>query len=774
MKKLSSGQEIQKRLVENITLLYTLCEVPGEPEENDVHSGHDEGRQLSRDRERQLTDSFAFISATTDDMLRVMAVSIEEDPDKKGMTIRLASNTGDLSDITQGLNGIGRTLEQASLRSRIRIARRNRRKADSGPPEKPRIDIQQDLFRQIVTLDEPRILSRLRAMGTRKGKKKSELLSSLKRVVHDESIFGPDEISQAKITSMRSCTIQLSEIFSQFETARMNHSPIKVQRDILIDLLIQIGNFDVDCLETVLAMSPVNVIHPDTKAYLPRAMRKIGRYFRIACDLTSAARSPEYTLFRRISVQSIEQPHFDMAFKVDHSVDFDHAVERVTRSSHQHFLDAYSSEDISAARTKFESHMTGRIASWKIHAEIQLLLFYVQHPHMPRPRIIGSSKSACYLCNLFIQLHGEFGTPRTHGRLYDRWILPEKLINKSAANTHLLSVIDRFNEALEAKITHVLTSQTRSFPHPNESVLFSRQPWSSNSTLAETLKQASIQEIVESTHSNPTKDQTRPLSNTSSRKQASIQETVDPTHSSSSRGRTKSPPNTSFREQASIQEIVRPPPASSSRERSPIQKIEPPTRPSPSIDQTAPQHTTPPRPNSSIDPKPPLHNPPPHSPPTPPASTPRDQSVPQPHLENSEPDIHRTQPSKPTPSITAPHHLYPGATSTSHKLLTPHDTLIIDTGPVMLHASCSNHPPDTLTNEPEHPRACWIHVQCTTSASCGPRGDDDEGNLELVDIESLAEDRDTVVEGGAAWSSKRLALRVRGQVIVVQYTFGDR
>lgn len=127
MKKLSSGQEIQKRLVENITLLYTLCEVPGEPKENDIHSGHDEGRQLPRDRERQLTDSFAFISATTDDMLRVMAVSIEEDADKKGMTIRLASNTGDLSDITQGLKGIARTLEQASLRSRIEIARRRRR-----------------------------------------------------------------------------------------------------------------------------------------------------------------------------------------------------------------------------------------------------------------------------------------------------------------------------------------------------------------------------------------------------------------------------------------------------------------------------------------------------------------------------------------------------------------------------------------------------------------------------------------------------------------------
>lgn len=568
----------------------------------------------------------------------------------------------------------------------------------------------------------------------------------------------------------------MSGIFSRFETARGNDSPIGRSQDLLIDLLIRIDEFDIEGLKAVLAMSPVNVINPNIKTSLPRGLKKLGRYFRVTCDLISAARSPAYNLFRRISVQSIEQPHFNMAFKVDHSVDFDHAVERVTGSSYQHLLDAYSSKDISVARTKFESHMTGRTARWKIHAEIQLLLFYVQHPHMPRPRIIGSSKSACYLCNLFIQLHGEFGTPRTHGRLYDRWILPEKLINKSAANTHLLSVIDRFNEALEAKITHVLTSQTRSFPHPNESVLFSRQPWSSNSTLAETLKQASIQEIAESTHSNPTKDQTRPLSNTSSRKQASIQETVDPTHSSSSRGRTKSPPNTSFREQASIQEIVRPPPASSSREQSPIQKLEPPTRPSPSIDQTAPPRTTPPGPNSPIDPKPPLHNPPPHSPPTPPASTPRDHSVPQPHLDNSEPDIHRTQPSKTTPSITAPHHLYPGTTSTSHKLLTPHDTLIIDTGPVVLHASCGNHPPDTLTNEPEHPRACWIHVQRTTSASRGPRGDDDddERSLEFVDVESLAEGRDTVVEAGAAWSSKRLALRVRGHVIVVQYTFGDR
>ena len=117
MKKLSPLQKVQKRLVENITLLWTLCEIPGHPKENKIKGGHDEGRQLSWDRERQLVDSFAFISASTDDMLRVMAVCIEEDPDKQGMTLRIASNTGDLTQVIQGFSSIARSLEQATWRS---------------------------------------------------------------------------------------------------------------------------------------------------------------------------------------------------------------------------------------------------------------------------------------------------------------------------------------------------------------------------------------------------------------------------------------------------------------------------------------------------------------------------------------------------------------------------------------------------------------------------------------------------------------------------------
>lgn len=40
------------------------------------------------------------------------------------------------------------------------------------------------------------------------------------------------------------------------------------------------------------------------------------------------------------------------------------------------------------------------------------------------PRVVFSSKSACWLCNSFIRLHGKIYTPRSHGRLYPGWRLP--------------------------------------------------------------------------------------------------------------------------------------------------------------------------------------------------------------------------------------------------------------------------------------------------------------------------------------------------------------
>ncbi|KAL9607792.1 MAG: hypothetical protein Q9167_007326 [Letrouitia subvulpina] len=62
-----------------------------------------------------------------------------------------------------------------------------------------------------------------------------------------------------------------------------------------------------------------------------------------------------------------------------------------------------------------------------VHAEIQLLAFYARSAGLisKKLRAIGVSKSACYLCSLFINQYNQFFVSRTHGKLYDKWTVPD-------------------------------------------------------------------------------------------------------------------------------------------------------------------------------------------------------------------------------------------------------------------------------------------------------------------------------------------------------------
>lgn len=70
---------------------------------------------------------------------------------------------------------------------------------------------------------------------------------------------------------------------------------------------------------------------------------------------------------------------------------------------------------------------TGQTVACLVHAEIQLLTFYglTKLCNSRQPRVLGVSKSACFLCNLFVSLHGHFFFSKTHGRLYDTWTVPD-------------------------------------------------------------------------------------------------------------------------------------------------------------------------------------------------------------------------------------------------------------------------------------------------------------------------------------------------------------
>lgn len=69
----------------------------------------------------------------------------------------------------------------------------------------------------------------------------------------------------------------------------------------------------------------------------------------------------------------------------------------------------------------------GKRARCLVHAEMQIIAFYgkASNATLKKPRVIGVSKSACYLCNLFIHRYKRFFTTQTHGRLYERWNFPD-------------------------------------------------------------------------------------------------------------------------------------------------------------------------------------------------------------------------------------------------------------------------------------------------------------------------------------------------------------
>jgi len=111
----------RRRLREAIILLYKLNDTPELPRENSMddylkRSGASQGRLLIPVREKQLVETFAFLASASDDPRKVASLCIEENPDQRGLTIKLAANHGDLSLVKQGFERMARILERISRR----------------------------------------------------------------------------------------------------------------------------------------------------------------------------------------------------------------------------------------------------------------------------------------------------------------------------------------------------------------------------------------------------------------------------------------------------------------------------------------------------------------------------------------------------------------------------------------------------------------------------------------------------------------------------------
>ncbi len=106
----------RQQLRQSISRLQTLTEVPESPEENIISPDLGFKGHMSVERKCEITSNLAFLSATSDDNQKVMAVCVEQQSDGEGIIIRIASNSGDISEVVNGFRLMAAILEQAARR----------------------------------------------------------------------------------------------------------------------------------------------------------------------------------------------------------------------------------------------------------------------------------------------------------------------------------------------------------------------------------------------------------------------------------------------------------------------------------------------------------------------------------------------------------------------------------------------------------------------------------------------------------------------------------
>ncbi len=270
----------------------------------------------------------------------------------------------------------------------------------------------------------------------------------------------------------------LKALFMKLEDIQEHSAASSEVQDVAMELITQMHDL---ASQTKLnsALSSSKRLNPELKTFLPEAVGKLGRYYTISYELVCVARSEEYSIFNSITIGTSPTLCPPQPSSVDKNVHPLTALQNILRPGSavqarllKPSLERCLGKPIQVILDEFRVTIADYYKSVKVHAEIQLLFFYELNSERLRPRTISSSKSACYLCDLFFRLHGQYHVPRTHGRLYHRWTLPECHTLLPEMRRRDFDVILRnFSDILKVRVRVALDRGPVRADHPNESTL---------------------------------------------------------------------------------------------------------------------------------------------------------------------------------------------------------------------------------------------------------------------------------------------------------------
>lgn len=98
-----------------------------------------------------------------------------------------------------------------------------------------------------------------------------------------------------------------------------------------------------------------------------------------------------------------------------------------------------------------------------VHAEVQIVTFYRLEGKGSVPRVIGTTKAACYLCDLFLSFHPQYTISATHGTIFDAWTIPDILLYSQQDKSELRAIVRSMQTALVAQARKA-NNRFRPFP----------------------------------------------------------------------------------------------------------------------------------------------------------------------------------------------------------------------------------------------------------------------------------------------------------------------
>lgn len=342
--------------------------------------------------ERKLADGFAYIASYDVGVGFVTAAAIETSVEPPSLVVRLAANEG-IRDCA--FDATAQILEE------LRTCGRDREVADTELVRIPsdlmlgssRQQCEEEILDTIVRLNKNKIYSRI---GSKLYKKPDFVRSDL------------DPLS-----------IRFRE-FVQRERKRTHQ-----ERADLATLLQEIIDFQdlVDVLERSTSRSAVSkneVPVAEIKAIIKQACRMSKGKISIR-DRLQAMGVPDAKLDHRI-VREID--------KLANYGSIPHGLIRIRWAKRYRPLfenpRLMKVEPYGYAQSAASLFISSKYPKRFVHAEVQLLAYYEMNAQTVLPRVIGSSKEACYLCDAFITAHGRFCVSKTHRQVSKKWTVPER------------------------------------------------------------------------------------------------------------------------------------------------------------------------------------------------------------------------------------------------------------------------------------------------------------------------------------------------------------